>query len=61
MRTHADFMQVSYGVSERKACEVITLNRSTYRYQSTADEQVVLRMRLKELAAARVSYGYRRL
>ena len=31
------------------------------RYRSQADEQAALRMRLKDLAAARVSYGYRRL
>ena len=32
-----------------------------YRYESVADEQAVLRMRIKDLARARVSYGYRRL
>ena len=37
------------------------LHRSSYRYQSVADEQAVLRIRLKDLAQARVSYGYRRL
>lgn len=52
---------MTYGVSERRACEVITLGRSSYRYKSVAGEQVALRMRLKELAASRVSYGYRRL
>ena len=34
---------------------------STHRYRSTKDEQAPLRMRLKELAATRVYYGYRRL
>ena len=37
------------------------MHRSSYRYQSVADEQAVLRIRLKDLAQARVSYGYRRL
>ena len=37
------------------------LGRSTARYQATRDEQVALRMRLKELATVRVRYGYRRL
>lgn len=37
------------------------LARSTFRYESTKDEQAALRMRLKELAAVRVRYGYRRL
>ncbi len=35
--------------------------RSSYRYRSVADEQAVLRIRIRDLAQARVSYGYRRL
>ena len=31
------------------------------RYECLADPQIALRMRLRELAAARVGYGYRRL
>jgi putative transposase len=48
-------------VSERRACSVIQLQRSTCQYRSVADEQVALRIRLRDLAQARVSYGYRRL
>jgi len=40
---------------------VLQLLRSTYRYRSVADEQAALRIRLRDLAQARVSYGYRRL
>lgn len=40
---------------------MVGLARSSHRYQSTKDEQAALRMRLKELAATRVHYGYRRL
>ena len=39
----------------------MALSRGSHRYRSVADEQAVLRMRLKDLAQARVSYGYRRL
>jgi putative transposase len=39
----------------------VGLARSSHRYKSTKDEQAALRMRLKELAAIRVHYGYRRL
>jgi putative transposase len=56
-----DYLQACYRVSERRACEVLTLGRSSYRYHSVADEQAALRIRLKDLAQARVSYGYRRL
>ena len=48
-------------MSERRACGVLRLQRSTCRYQSVADEQAALRIRLRDLAQARVSYGYRRL
>ena len=57
----AEQLKVCYSVSERRSCAVLTLGRSTYRYYSVADEQAVLRIRLKDLAQARVSYGYRRL
>ena len=50
-----------YRVSERRVCGVIKLQRSTCRYRSIADEQAALRIRLRDLAQARVSYGYRRL
>ena len=50
-----------YRISERRACKLLQLARSTFYYQSTKDEQAPLRMRLKELAATRVRYGYRRL
>jgi len=39
----------------------LALARSTIRYKSTADPQTALRMRLRDLAGARVGYGYRRL
>ena len=48
-------------MSERRACEVLTLPRASHRYLSVADEQAALRMRIRDLAQARVSYGYRRL
>lgn len=52
---------MAYGVSERRACGVLLFPRSTQRYTSVADGQAALRMRLRDLAAVRVSYGYRRL
>lgn len=42
-------------------CSVIQIHRNSHRYKSTRDEQVVLRMRIKEIAAARVRYGYKRI
>jgi len=54
-------MQMSYRVSERRACSGLGFPRSTHRYQSVADPQEALRMRLRDLATSRVGYGYRRL
>jgi len=54
-------MTNSYQISERRACSNLAVGRSVIRYESVADPQVALRMRLRELAAARVGYGYRRL
>jgi putative transposase len=54
-------LRICYRVSERRACKVLSLSRTSCRYLSRADEQVALRIRLRDLAYARVSYGYRRL
>lgn len=52
---------MAYGVSERRACEVMAAGRSTVRYVSVRPKQEALRRRLRELAEIRVAYGYRRL
>lgn len=54
-------LEATYQVSERRACRAMGFNRASHRYQSVADPQVALRMRLRELAAARVGWGYERL
>ncbi len=40
---------------------MLTLPRGSHRYKSVAEEQDALRMRIRDLAQSRVSYGYRRL
>lgn len=53
---------VAYSVSERHACRLVGLARSTRRYQSRkAERDAALRTRLKELAGQRMRFGYRRL
>ena len=54
-------LQDAYVVGERRACSATGFRRSSQRYRSRRDPQVELRMRLRDLAAARVRYGYRRL
>ena len=55
------FLQDSFRVSERRACAVLIFKRSSHRYHSNADGQAELRMRIKEIAAVRVRYGYKRI
>lgn len=48
--------------SERRACEILTVNRRAVRYRSLRSrDDVALRMRIKDLAAACVRYGQRRI
>ena len=56
-----NYLCEAYEVSKRHACEVAMMPRSTYHYKSRLGRQELLRMRLKDLAYSRVSYGYRRL
>jgi putative transposase len=60
-RAAAQFFRVGFRVSERRACRVVGIPRSSYRYRSIAADQTALRLRLRDLAATRVRYGYRRL
>jgi putative transposase len=60
-RSVVSYLESVYDVSERRACRATGGARTTQRYRSRRDPQTELRMRLKELATARVRYGYRRL
>jgi putative transposase len=55
-------VQAHYGLSERRACRLVGIGRSTLRYRSRPrPEEESLKRRLRELAAARPRFGYRRL
>jgi len=54
-------LQLRYDVSERRACSALGFHRSSHRYKSVRNERAELRIRLRDLAASRVHYGYRRL
>jgi hypothetical protein len=53
-----DRLMSSYGASERHVCHVLCVTRGTYRYRSCLDPRTELRMRIREIAQARVRYGY---
>jgi putative transposase len=42
-----------------RACAVVCLCRATYYYRGHRDKQELLRMKIRDYAAARVRYGYR--
>jgi len=50
-----------HGLSQRHACRLIGMDRSTLRYQGKRPDDGALRQRLRELAAERRRFGYRRL
>ena len=51
-----------YAMSERHACRLMGLGQTTHRYRTRqAERDSELRTRLKELAARRMRFGYRRL
>ena len=56
------YVEVEYQMSERHACRLMGLGRTTHRYRARkAERDSELRRRLKELAARRMRFGYRRL
>lgn len=55
------FLRVGFKVSEWGACRAVGVHRTIVRYQSCKPCQAPLRQRIKELAAVRVCYGYRRI
>jgi putative transposase len=60
-RTVVRFWREEKGLSERRACHLIGLDRSTQRYCRRADRNAELRQRLRALAEQRRRFGYRRL
>jgi putative transposase len=51
----------AHGISERRACSIIGADRSAMRYRRCRVDEAAARRRLKELAAERRRFGYRRL
>src|SRR2546426_11774751 len=60
-RAGVRYFQTVWKVSERRACPLASLGRSTARYQSRRADDAPLRSQLLALAHQHPRYGYRRL
>jgi len=54
-------MKEAKGISERRACGLVGIERSVMRYTPAPDGNVELRARIVDLAAERRRFGYRRI
>ncbi len=50
-----------HGVSQRRACEALDVDRSSVRYRSLRPDDQELREAMKTVAAQRRRFGYRRI
>jgi len=50
-----------FPLSERRACKLLTIGRSSYRYEPRPDHNAELRTALEELARKKTQWGYRML
>lgn len=60
-REAAAHLGQAFGVSQRRACRTIGAERTSVRYRGRRPDDGAARARLKELAAERRRFGYRRL
>ena len=61
MRADVAFAMEQYQMSERQACKLVNVDRSSYRYEPRPDHNAQLREELLTLARQKPRYGYRRL
>lgn len=54
-------MIAGHGLPERRACRLLGVDRSSFRYERSGSDDAALRTRLRELANERRRFGYRRL
>ena len=50
-----------HGVSQRRACEVLSVDRSSMRYRSVRPDDASIREAMKQVASERRRFGYRRI
>jgi len=60
-RDSVTHLKTDMGLSERRACQIISADRKMVRYRSCRPPEVELRLRLRELSNERRRFRYRRL
>ena len=55
------YLEELFEVSQRRACNVLGVDRTTVRYRSQRSDDAGIREQMRELAAERRRFGYRRL
>jgi putative transposase len=55
------FLIAAFKISQRRACELLKVNRKTLNRKSVKTDVPALRARIKDIAATRVRYGYPRI
>src|SRR4051812_50034989 len=61
MRKDVAFAIGQFPITERRACKLVGLDRSSYRYEPRSDHNQELRQELVNLARQKPRYGYRRV
>lgn len=54
-------LELVFEVSQRRACDVLGVDRTMVRYRSRRGDDSAIRERMRDLAAERRRFGYRRL
>jgi len=60
-RRAVEAARTDHGLTERRACELVRMDRSSFRYRSRRADESELRARLRALAVERPRFGARRL
>jgi putative transposase len=60
-REAAAHLCTAHGVSQRRACKVLKVDRSSIRYRSIRPDDGALREAMKKVASERRRFGYRRI
>jgi transposase InsO family protein len=60
-RTVTDYLIAGYGISERRACQVIEFARSTHRSRPGQDKRIALTAEVVRLSHAYPRFGYRKI